>query len=769
MNNFTKESVMKVKALLLAVFILMFIFSCAPSQEVKKDIPEITVSEEEMPRMVAVLPFQNETQETGIANQVRRAFYNHFSSKPYTDVELNIVDEKIIHLEKSSGKNILDLKPQEICQAIGCDGLIYGKVTDYKKVYAAVYSQLGVEAEVWMVNTRTGKEVFRVKDSVRYHEGGVPMSPLSVIMTAVSTAMNIREIQQVRIVNELAYKFNEKIPSPTGVAIEERPVIKEVLTNIKEGPFGKGKIIRVGLEGDKGMVATFDIGNFKKGIPMKETKPGIYMGEYLVMPGDNAKDMPIVASLKKPGGYESQWIDVSGFLTIDTTPPPQVTGLRAKGFHDRIEVLWEQVKNVPDLKGYRVLRSEQPLSGYGEIGSVELNSFEDRTVMPEKVYYYRVVAFDHVGNESEIQDAVRASLMTKEPVMLAGELKKDTVLLGVYIVKDAFAIPKGLSLTIEPETRIMFDENASLAVFGKIVVNGKESPVEFISSGEKKWKGVVIDGGNIMMNGFRIKNTDVGLSVKNSEGVIDNGVITDSDTGIAIFGTPSVIIKNTVISGNKTGIELQKTDARIVNSNIFQNTDGIVIKSFSGEIKDNNIFDNGRNISSERNIKIGANYLGSINTEDMKIAGITVSKVYDNRIPGGKVVDAISNPYASLSNEDRQKKATEFVIEAGNYFRQRNYGKASSLFEEALKAYPTAEVYYYLALCYQEMKEDEKSLKYLRDGVEKFPNDTTLQKSLGLMYYQKGNDAEAKKAFEDVLRLSPEDRQVRFLLERMGK
>jgi len=258
--------------------ILFFLFSCAPPSEVRKDMPEITVSEGDMPRMVAVLPFQNETQETGIANQVRRAFYNHFSSKPYTDVELNIVDEKIIHLEKSTGKNILDLKPQEICQSIGCDGLIYGRVTDYKKVYAAVYSQLGVEAEVWMVNTRTGKEVFRIKDSVRYHEGGVPMSPLSVIMTAVSTAMNIREIQQVRMVNELCYKFNEKIPSPTGVAIEERPVIKEVLTNVKEGPFGKGRIIRVGLEGDKGMVATFDIGNFKKGIPMKETKPGIIYG-----------------------------------------------------------------------------------------------------------------------------------------------------------------------------------------------------------------------------------------------------------------------------------------------------------------------------------------------------------------------------------------------------------------------------------------------------------------------------------------------------------
>lgn len=756
------------KKLLLSLMIVAIIGSCVPQQEVKKEA-EMAVSEGELPTIVAVMPFQNDTQEIGIANQVRRAFYNHFSSKPYRDVELGIVDEKIVHLEKSTSKSILDIKPEEICQTIGCDGLIYGKITDYKKVYAAVYSQLGVEAEVWMINTKTGKDVFRIKDSVRYHEGGIPTSPLGAIMTAVSTAMNIREIQQVRMVNELCYKFNEKIPSPIGVKVEERPVIKEVLTNVKEGPFGKGKIIRAGLEGEPGLVATFDIGNFKKGIPMKEAKPGIYMGEYLVIPGDNTKDMPLTVSLKRPAGYESQWIDVSGFVTIDTTPPPQVTGLKAKGFQDRIELSWEPIKNTPDLKGYSILRSEQPLSGYAEITKVELSTFEDKTAKPDATYYYRVIAFDQIGNESEPADSVRAALMSKEPILLTGELKKDTVLSGIYIVKDSLTVPKGLALSMEPETRIMFDENAAFIVYGKMVVNGKESPVEFIPSGDKKWKGMAVEGGNVAINGIRLKGAVTAMLLKNTEGHIENGVITDNDVGVSISGTPSVTVKGSTISGSKTGIELQKTDAKIIQSNIFQNIDGILMKDFSGEIKDNNIFDNGRDISSELPVKIAANYLGSINIDEMKISGVSVTKTYDNKVPDGEIVDAISNPYASLTQDKRQKKATELVIEAGSYFRQRNYGKASTIFEEARKAFPTAETYYYLALCYQEMKEDEKALKYLKEGVEKFPKDSTLQKALGLMYYQAGNEIEAKKTFEEVVRLSPGDRQVKFLLERMGK
>ena len=165
---------------------------------------------------------------------------------------------------------------------------------------------------------------------------------------------------------------------------------------------------------------------------MKETKPGIYMGEYLVMSGDNASDMPVIAYLKRPGGLESQWIDVSGFMTIDTTSPPPVKSLRAKGFQDRIEISWDTVKTPPDLKGYAILRSEQPLSGYAELAKVELNLFEDKTAKPDIIYYYRVVAFDQAGNESGLQDPLRASLVSKDPVMISGELRKDTVLSGYF-------------------------------------------------------------------------------------------------------------------------------------------------------------------------------------------------------------------------------------------------------------------------------------------------------------------------------------------------
>ena len=728
-----------------------------------------TLSAQELPRTVAIMPFINETQERDIAPQMRKSFYNHFSSKPYRDVELTFVDEKIVSIEKSTGKGFAELTPQEVCQAIGCDGLIYGKVTDFTKIYAALYSQLGIEAEVWMVNAKTGEEVFRLKDAVKYHGGTIPISPLSLVMTAVSAAMNLREIQQIRLINELCYKLNEKIPSPEGMLAADLPSIKEVLTNGKESPFGKNKIIRVGLEGEKGLVATFDIGNFKKGILMRENDPGIYTGDYLVMPGDDAKDMPIIASLKRPGGLENQWLAIDDFITIDTTAPPQVTNLKAKGFPDRIEISWDQILNTPDLKGYRILRSEQPLSGYVEITTVEFATFEDKTAKPETVYYYRVIAFDKANNESDPQDSVKASLIAGEPVILTGELKKDMALNGLYTVKGDFVVPKPLTLTVEPGTNILFDEMSSLIVRGRLTADGKDSSVEFIPLGDNKWKGLVIEGGNITTNSVRIRGAITALTIQGSEGAIENTLLTGNETGIFISGTPSPVLRNSTITGNTIGVKIDRTDARIIGNNIFQNKEGIQMMAFSGEIKENNIFDNEQNVLAGGLTRIGPNYFGSVNAEEMRLSGINAPKVYDDRLPQGKVVDAVVNLYAELNSGERLKKAKELADDANEYFKKRNFGKASALFEESLRASPLAESYYYLALCHQEMREDEKAAKILKEGIEKFPRDSGLQKALGLIYYQSGNEKEAVKVFKEVIRLNPDDKQVKFMIERIEK
>ncbi|MEI6205465.1 MAG: GNA1162 family protein [Desulfuromonadales bacterium] len=754
--------------LILWMLFVVALSACAPTLKMEqygKGLQEI--GEDDFPRQIVILPFGNEANEPGLEAVVRRNFANHFSSKNYLDMKLPVADEKLVHFEKATGKKINDANQKELSEALGVDGLLYGNVTDYKKIYAGIYSQLGVEAEVWLVNARTGKEIFRLRESVRYHEGGVPTSILSAVVTAISTALNLREIQKVRMVNELCYKFMEKIPASRTAVIEARPVIKEVLTNVIEGPFGPKKVIRVGLEGDPGLVATFNIGNFRKGIAMKELKPGIYTGEYAVMPGDNTRDMPVTVTLTRLGGYENQWLAPEGYVSIDTTPPPTVKGVRVKGFGDRIDLSWENLKDIPDLKGYRILRSESPLSGYKELALVELSSYRDTTLLQGKEYYYRIIAVDQVGNEADPGESPRASLAAIEPRKLAGELKEDTLLDGPCLITGLLIVPKGITLTVEKDARLLFEAGAGIFVKGTFSVKGDEIPVELYPAGNVEWQGITVEGGRISLVRVKLRGAVTGITVSDAEGNLNGIHISGSETGLAISGNATLEVKNIILSGNKTGLRLSKTAISITGAGIIQNGDGIIADSYAGELRDNSIIDNQRNIVADKSLSVGPNYFGTVIAEDMRLVNASAEKVFNAPLPTGTVVAAVINPYLKLTQEERQKKSAEFFVEGGNYFRQRNYGKAVGLFAENLKVLPTAETYFYLSLCHQEMKEEDKALAYLRDGTAKFPQDPLLWKSLGMLVYEKGDEAGAKKALQEVLRLSPDDRQARFVLERI--
>jgi tetratricopeptide (TPR) repeat protein len=169
-------------------------------------------------------------------------------------------------------------------------------------------------------------------------------------------------------------------------------------------------------------------------------------------------------------------------------------------------------------------------------------------------------------------------------------------------------------------------------------------------------------------------------------------------------------------------------------------------------------------------VTIGTNWFGSIRREELGLASaVAVELVYDAPLPGGKPVPPADDPYLRLTAEERQKKGTELVIEAGASFRKANYGRAATLFDEARKVAPTAEVYYYLGICYQQMKEPDRAVALLREGTGKFPQDPLLWKSLGVLLTEQEKPDEARKALDEALRLSPEDRQARFLRDRLGE
>ena len=220
------------------------------------------------PRSVAILPLVNRTESDQAFEVVRRTFYNHFSSLRYVDLELYQVDARLKQAELVDAEEVAKTSPQELGQILGTDAVIFGEVTHYDRVYAAVYSQVAVGARLRMIDAKTGKLLWKGEHTARKHQGGVSTTPVGLILTAISTAANIREIELFRTSDDLFRTMVQSIPSPTVGEARRSPKITILVQDAVGKPKKTGDMVRVAMEGEPRMQATFDIGDFKKGLPI---------------------------------------------------------------------------------------------------------------------------------------------------------------------------------------------------------------------------------------------------------------------------------------------------------------------------------------------------------------------------------------------------------------------------------------------------------------------------------------------------------------------
>ncbi|MDP2786527.1 MAG: tetratricopeptide repeat protein [Pseudomonadota bacterium] len=731
------------------------------------------VSAAALPRTVAILPFDNATAEPGIAEEVRRAFYNQFGSKPYGDIELAAIDAKLLALDRDT-KLSSDAKDktgyQSLCQSLGCDGVITGRVLDFRKIFAGLYSELAVSAEISLINANTGEVVLTRKENVTFREGGFSLSPIGLALSAMSAALNLRDIQRVRLVSELGYTFAKSIPDPLGGSTgSSGPAIQGMLSNASESPFGLGKVITVAIQADGNGSAVFDIGNYRRALPMIEKTPGLYVGEYRIQDGDAVRQSPLVATLRARNGLVSSWYDTS-LVNIDSLPPPPPARLSARSQPGKVLLRWDEMTHASDLAGYQVLRSSQPLSGFKPIGVVETPSFVDQDVSDDQYRYYRIVALDQAGNASEPGSIARGRILAENAPPLSGRIEADRELAGNVLVTGELRVPPGVTLQIAPGTRISFAPAATLIIQGGLNSDSRDEPIEFTAQGGGAWGGIRVEGGNIGLRGFNLSGATTGIHLQRAQGILEGGQIQKCDTGLLITGAGagSASVRDLRISENRIGARLDRSSAELTLNRIASNEVGVDMSSFSGVLRDNAIFQNTLNLRANAGTLLEANYWGSLDPAALRIEGGLVSEALNRPAPDGKVVTLRVSPCAGLAAEACQQKSAEAMVEGGRLFRAKNYGRALTQFEASIAAQPSADAYYFAAICHQEMQEDERAIERLRDGVTAFPSDPSLHRALGMLYLQRGEEKLAREQIGEVLRLSPGDRQAAFMLERLG-
>jgi hypothetical protein len=174
-------------------------------------------------KRLCVLPFANGTQVEGLADRVRESFFGRIVLKHYTDIDLRELDARLNDLPESWGT----LAPRQLGQALQCDALLYGEVTDASNIYLGVYAQLTLEGRIRLVDAVSNRILVTGVHATKFRVGGVPFSLLEIVPNALFTLHNFSSEQMLRAIDDLSRNLADKVPNlpnaqpPTALTMTE--------------------------------------------------------------------------------------------------------------------------------------------------------------------------------------------------------------------------------------------------------------------------------------------------------------------------------------------------------------------------------------------------------------------------------------------------------------------------------------------------------------------------------------------------------------------
>ena len=597
--------------LILPVFILQGCLVATQSTVISPEIRSMFLGtykvypymEKHIPNLVAVLPFADVSASQKGAQTVRKGFYNHFSSLPFKDMELYRVDNALAKAGLTDPAEINRKSPQELGKILGVDAVVYGEISDFDKLFAVMYSQVSVGAKIRMYDSKSGELLWTGAHTVRIHEGGVALTPVGIAATIVTTAMNMRDIQLLRACDDLFRDMVKTIPVPALADALRPPVITLLVQDTKNLPKKAGDEIRVVIQGTPKMQARFDIGEFKKYIDMQEQSdtPGIYLGTYKVLPGDNVRKAIITGYLKDDTGNTAQWVDAIGTVTLKTTPPDKPSFLKAIGRNNVMLLNWGKSSD-PDLAGYRIYRSRTPISGYQDIAKTELTDYRDQGLINGEKYYYQVSAVDLAGNESEMIQRLGIPV-APGPTPVTGAIDTDTTWYSgasPYVIENTVTVKDKAVLTIEPGTEIR-SKGGALVVEGSLLAQGDSEYVITWGTAEegKSWAGLIFSNVKEKENVLkynRMRHADTAVLCQASSPRLEANELTENGTALKITGAFSKpqIMKNVIQKSSASAVMISDGAQPLLQENKIQDNarEGVLIQSAAPTLSRNLITQN---------------------------------------------------------------------------------------------------------------------------------------------------------------------------------
>ncbi|MER2493338.1 GNA1162 family protein [Catenovulum sediminis] len=561
----------------LSLSLVMLMAGCAVSNEdavlvnaplnqieniIEGDKELVELSDDKLPKTLAVLPFENQTESDGAFEIVRRVIYNHISSKNYHMLHWQAVDDKL-RLANIDLKTAYQTDAAYLADILEVDAVVFGTITDFDRIFAGIITQIKVGVELKLVN-RNGELLWQEEDSATSRAGGASVTPIGLLLNAALATMHLQEENLLRAADDVGRELARVMPAPKRLTTSAGPEIKAVVHNGMERVLKYGDILEVGIQGQPGQRAQAfieGVGSFD----LQEVVAGEYIGKIPVSKKANADSVVVEGVLMDQNGNISRWISPFGLLTIDNIAPEKVGNISFNANNREVFLQWPLHPSA-DVVAYNVYlfdptNGEKSLANVTQQNNVALSGLQNFVD-----YTIAISALDHAGNEGEIVKKVVKALPDSRflefPSLssnIPAPIKSGAVLTqknSPYYIRQPIQIMDSGVLLVEPGVEIIVSRSGVLNVKGQLWIYGEQhNPVKIKGSDANGFAqfAALNSEQSVELNYLEVDGADVAITIQSGQPIIRNSQFTNNQfSALDISGTAKPKVSNSLIKGSNT-------------------------------------------------------------------------------------------------------------------------------------------------------------------------------------------------------------------------
>lgn len=281
------------------------------------------------------IPGVSRTAEESPAAFVQGLFETELRQSGFDLVPRGAVEAALLHggFRSSAGidlASMLKARPDDLCRTIQCDALLYGRVTKWDRSYYVLQSVNTVGLDVRLVRAVDGLTLFEAM-SEDSESRGLSKGPTGYTSLVLEPIRGLDTDIIVELASNVVAATVEPLRRHREDAAAEvsPPLIYASSHDAADGRIAPDARLVVLAFGTPQASAAFSIGDRILDVPMFETLPGHYVGEFYPLAGDTFHDQEVVVSLRDKFGRSIEQRATRRTVSLRDSQGPQPSSAEA--------------------------------------------------------------------------------------------------------------------------------------------------------------------------------------------------------------------------------------------------------------------------------------------------------------------------------------------------------------------------------------------------------------------------------------------------------